>query len=236
MAAAALAVAGPAWAQSATVGVEAATEENRRGLSWSDGRAVVSADVFASVGALEGSARVTSLRDAARHGGAEAVADLGIGSSWELGGVTLGARGIAHLFAGARRDMNYGEVTGDAAYSYGPVRLVAGASYAPHQDAIGGSNLYLSADASAGIPTTPVTLGAHVGRSSGDADGDPRAGRLRPGGRYLDWRLSADYVIGRLTFGVDYVGTDIGQADRPAGGADPSEDGDRVVARARVSF
>lgn len=237
MAAAALAVAGPAWGQAApVVGVEAATEESRRGLSWSDGRAAVSADVFASLGALEGSARVTSLRDAARHGGAEAVADLGIGSSWELGGVTLGARGTAHLFAGARRDMDYGEVTGDLAYSYGPLRLVAGASYAPHQDAIGGSNLYLSADASAGIPTTPVTLGAHVGRSSGDGDGNPRAGRLRPGGRYMDWRLSADYVIGRLTFGVDYVGTDIGRADRPAGGTDLSEDGDRVMARARVSF
>lgn len=233
----ALAIAGPAWGQAApAIGVELATEESRRGLSWSDGRVAASADVFASLGALEASARVVSLRDAARHAGAEAVADLGVGSSWELGAVTLGARGTAHLFAGARRGMDYGEVTGDVAYTYGPLRLVAAASYAPHQDAIGGSNLYLSADASAGVPATPVTLGAHVGRSSGDADGNPRAGRLRPGGSYADWRLSADYVVGRLTLGVDYVGTDIGREDRPAGGADLREDGDRVMARARVSF
>ncbi len=79
-----------------------------------------------------------------------------------------------------------------------------GAAYAPDQDAIGGDNLYLYGQASAGIPTTPVTINAKLGRSNGS---------LAPGaGSYVDWSVGADYVLGPLTLGARYVDTDIARA------------------------
>lgn len=219
------------------VGVEAATDENRRGLSWSEGRATASADVWAPLGPLEASARVAALRGSSRHGGSDAVADLSLGMRWDFVAVTARAGVAGHVFAGGRGDLAYGEITSSLAYTLGPVRVDAGANYAPHQDAIGGSNLYLYAGATAGIPTTPFTLIGRVGRSSGDSDsdGDVRAGRLRPTGTYTDWRIGLDHVRGPLTLGLDYVGTDIDENAPRFGGGD-FHDGDRLIVRARLSF
>src|SRR3546814_15934261 len=59
-------------------------------------------------------------------------------------------------------------------------------SYAPSQAAIGhDDSLYLAADLSAGIPTTPLTLSA----SAGYTDGGVAA--LAPSGPYWDWSLAA---------------------------------------------
>lgn len=232
-AAPALLLAGHAQAQTGPAfGVEATTDESRRGLSWSDGRASISADAATDIGPLEADVRVSALRGADRHGGGDAVADASLGSRWRLADVTLRLRATAHLFAGAEGKRDYGEVTASANYAYGPVQLDAGASYAPHQDAIGGSNLYLFAGASAGVPATPFTVVANIGRSSGDAD-DARAQRLRPGGRYLDWRLGVEHVQGPLVLALDYVGTDFDDATPDAL---VRHDGDRLVARARFSF
>jgi hypothetical protein len=229
-------LASPTEAQTAPrMGVEAGTEENRRGLSWSDGRASAAADIIVAVGRVEGTARVAALRGSARHGGADAVADLSLGSNWNIADFVVDLRATGHLFAGGHGDLSYGEVATSIAYSYGPVHIDAGASYAPHQDAIGGSNLYLYAGANAGIPTTPFTIVATVGRSSGDGDGSTNAHRLRPAGTYWDWRIGIERVRGPLSLGLDYAGTDI--ADRREFGiADTRDDGDRLVARARLSF
>ncbi len=78
---------------------------------------------------------------------------------------------------------------------------------------------------------TPVTLTAHVGRSSGDGDGRVAARRLRPDGRYHDWALGADYVRGPLTFRLAYQDSDIGRvAGRRVGG------GARIVAGVSAGF
>src|SRR3546814_5847021 len=77
-------------------------------------------------------------------------------------------------------------------------------SYAPSQAAIGhDDSLYLAADLSAGIPTTPLTLSA----SAGYTDGGLAA--LAPSGHYWDWSLGASASFGRLTAGIKYVDTDI---------------------------
>ncbi|WP_347301859.1 TorF family putative porin [Croceibacterium sp. TMG7-5b_MA50] len=211
-------------------GVEMATEENRRGVSWSEGRATASADVALGIGALEGTARVGALRDAGLHGGADAVIDLGLAARQQAGPVELTAQGIVHLFTGAVGKQDYAELGVTAGYTLGPIRATGGAFYAPAQDAIGGSNLYLFAGADAGIPATPFTVYGHVGRSSGDVDDPLRASRLRPGGTYRDWRVGVDHVTGPLAFSLEYVGTDI--PDRDAKG----DHDDRLVARARFSF
>ncbi len=219
-----------------SVGVEATTDERRRGLSWSEGDASVSGDIAATLGSIELDARVSALRGSVRHDGADAVADLGAAFVTDAGPFRLRLRGIGHVFAGAGSDMNYGEVGGDARYALGPAELTVGALYAPSQRAIGGSNLYLSAQAVAGIPATPFTLVGGVGRSSGAVDNPVMADRLQPGGTYTDWRIGVEHVTGPLTLAVDYVGTDLSD-DRPVAMiGDRRNSGDRVLARARFAF
>lgn len=219
-----------------SAGVEATIDERRRGLSWSEGRASVSGDLAVTLGAIELDARVAALRGSVRHDGADAVADLGAAFVTGVGPFQLRARAIGHVFAGAASGMDYGEIGGDARYTLGPIELTAGALYAPPQDAIGGSNLYLSGLAVVGIPATPFTVVGGVGRSSGTVDDPARADRLRPGGTYTDWRLGVEHTTGPLTLALDYVGTDL-NADRPARAiGDRGNSGDRVLARARVAF
>lgn len=233
----ALFAAAPAAAQNAlSFGAEAATDEVRRGLSWSAGRPVASGDAFVARGPLEASARIVSTRGTPRHGGADVVADVVAGIATN-GPVQLRATAIGHFFAGAANRMDYFELGGSATYSLGPVRIDAGAIYAPEQSAIGGSNLYLNAGISAGIPLTPFTLSAAIGRSSGETSDAVRAARLRPLGSYTDWRLGVEFVQSPFTLGVDYVGTDIDQrATASSPYADLRHSGDRLVARARISF
>lgn len=227
----------PARAQLSTgAAIEATTDENRRGISWSEGRASISGDATVSGYGLDLTARVAALRGSDRHGGADAVADLTLGSGWDVGAVRLRAKGSAHLFAGARVDMDYAELGGSASYTYGPAYLTAGAIWAPEQRAIGGSNLYLYANASAGVPGTPLTAIAGLGHSSGTVDDPVRAQRLRPGGDYTDWRLGVEYRRNRLTLGMDYVGTDVGRTDAFGPFADAAHAGDRLLGRVRFDF
>ncbi|WP_430637002.1 TorF family putative porin [Sphingomonas hankookensis] len=189
-----------------------------------------------TLGAVEFDARVAALRDSPRHDGADAVADLGAAIVADAGPVQLRGRAIGHVFAGATRGMDYAEFGGDARYALGPVELTAAALYAPPQRAIGGSNLYLSAQAVAGIPATPFTLVGGLGRSSGAVDDAARADRLRPGGTYTDWRLGVEHTTGPLMLALDYVGTDLNddRVVRPIG--DRQHGGDRILGRVRFAF
>jgi len=234
---AAMFCAGSASAQSTpSLGAEIATDEVRRGLSWTGGRAAVSADVAADVAGFDASARVVSLRDSARHGGAEAVADLDVGRSFSIGTVSLRGSVTGHLFAGGRARMDYVELGGTGSFTYGPVTLDAGAQYAPDQAAIGGDNLYLFARASAGLIGTPLTVTAGVGRSSGDVDEPLRAARLRPAGSYTDWRLGVAYVQRPFTLSLDYIGNDVDRAGIVSPYGDAGHVSDRIVGRVRFAF
>src|SRR3546814_5275108 len=76
---------------------------------------------------------------------------------------------------------------------------------APRQSSIGGDNLYLSASAAMGLPGTPLTVSARIGRSSGDARDPARAARLRPDGTYWDYGIGVDYMKGRWFAGLRYA-------------------------------
>lgn len=209
----------PAAAQFAagpSVTLEVASDERRRGLSWSDGDPVLRAGLSAPVAdGLSLDATAVTLRGSRRHGGADAVIDLGptfvrqVGGGWRLS-----AQGRYHLFPGASHQ-GYGEVGAGAGFLIGPASLDLFAGYAPRQSAIGGDNLHVSATAAAGIPGTPFTVSARVGRSSGDSDDPLRAARLRPASAYWDHGFGIDYLSGRWSAGLRYADTDIapGTAD-----------------------
>lgn len=231
-------VSAPALAQSKPViGAEATTDEVRRGLSWSGGRAAVSADIAVDdLAGFDLSGRVVTARESPRHAGADAVADLELGRGFDIGAVRLRAAVTGHLLAGAAVAADYYELGATGSYTFGPVTLDAGAKYAPDQSAIGGDNLYLFANASGAIIGTPLTATAGIGRSSGQADDLARAGRLRPAGDYTDWRLGLSYGLSKVTVSVDYIGTNIDDRQTMSPFADPDHIGDRLVGRVRVAF
>lgn len=219
-------------------GIEAGSEEIRRGLGWSDGEVTASADVKAELAGFDASARVAALRGSDRHGGADAVADLELGKSFDAAGLRWRGAVTGHVFTGADRPMDYVELGLDARYGIGPLDLGAGAIYAPSQSAIGGDNLYLHADARAGVPAFPVSLSAGIGHTTGGNNG-ARAARLRPDGDYADWRVGLEYSQFPFTLGVDYVGNSIDKTRaraNPSPYADPGHLGDKVVARLRFGF
>lgn len=226
-----------ASAQSApSVGIEVTSDEVRRGLSWSDRRAAGSGDVALRLGPLDASARIVTLRGSARHDGADAVADIALGTAWDLGAVRLRTAATTHVFAGARTRMDYVELGGSGSFTYGPVQLTAGAEFAPAQHAIGGSNLYVYASANAGIPGTPLTVIADLGHASGTVDDRLRAQRLRPGGDYTDWRLAIEHQRGPVTLAIDYVGTDIDRNAAFGPFADRRPGSDQLLLRARFNL
>ena len=112
----------PAFAQDAgSVTLEVMSEEERRGLSWSEGRAALAGDIRVSRGRLDASARAVTLRNSVRHGGADAVVDLSVGTDWDLGAVRIRTDATGHAFAGARGRMDYVEAGVSASYAYGPL-------------------------------------------------------------------------------------------------------------------
>lgn len=215
--------------------VEVTSDQRRRGLSWSDGKAAIEgrAALATSVG-VELGVDISTLRESRRHGGADAVLDLSARYGRDLDGWRLSAGVTGHVFPGAS-GQGYVELDGRIGYEIGPVQLSVGASYAPPQDAIGGDNLYLSLGANAGVPGTPLTVHGHVGRSSGGIDDVLRARRLRPDNRYWDYSIGADYQIGPFAAGLRYTDTNIDAAD-PALPFMDRHTGSRLTGSLRVGF
>ncbi len=230
-------VPGAVFAQSVDGGVEAATDEVRRGLSWGGGDVSASADARVGLAGLDASVRVAMLRGSARHAGADVVADFVLGKDWDSGPFTIRTEALGHVFGGARQSMNYAEVGLGARYSIGPLQFGAGAWYAPKQASIGGDNLHLRATADAGLPGFPISVFGAIGHTTGDTR-DSRSARLRPVGDYTDWKIGAEFNRFPFTLGVDYVGTSIDTANAVSISpfADLRNAGDRVVGRVRLSF
>lgn len=212
-----------------SVTIEAATDDRRRGLSWSDGDPVMRGALSIPVAeglSLDGAA--TTLRGSPRHAGADAAIDLGATFVRQVGGWRVTGEGRYHLFPGASHQ-GYGEVGAIAGFTLGPAGLDLAARYAPRQSAIGGDLLYLSAAASAAIPGTPLTLSGHVGRSTGGTRDPVRAARLRPRGDYWDHGVALDWYRGRWSAGLRYADTDIAAIDGAHAGAS-------LIGRVGVTF
>lgn len=219
----------PAYAQSLDTGpsaspfsitFSAASEERRRGLSWSDGDPVVGAAVSLPVAdAFTIDAAVTSLGGSARHGGADALIELGAGYVTQAGAWRLSAQAKYLAFPGAS-NQGYAELGAGAGVLIGPASLDFSADYAPRQSAIGGDNLSLAIVPSLGVPGTPFTVWVRLGHHSGNIRDALRAQRLRPNGRYWDHGAGVDWLQGRWSAGLRYSNSSIdGPGSRHAGAA-----------------
>ena len=227
-------ITGAAPAAAASIGVEATTDLRRRGLSWSDGRPAVEA--FGSVplaGGVSLELGGATLRGSARHGGADLLGEAALRYTHQSGAWSLWGEVQGLGFAGGAGSQNYAQLRGGSSFGIGPVQLAGQLAWAPPQGAIGGSNLYVGASAGVGVPMTPLTLRAAIGRSTGSDDGSGRAERLRPGGDYTDFRLDADYALGPLTLGASLTATtiDAARVAAPAG-----DFGTRLLVRAMLRF
>lgn len=103
-----------------------------------------------------------------------------------------------YLYPGGDGTATIYEATGNASYTLGPATARLLVEYAPDQENLAGDNLYVSADVRVGVPTTPFTVFAQVGREDGSFYG-----------RKLDWSLGVDYIQGPFTMSLGYFDTDL---------------------------
>lgn len=201
------------------VSVEAATEERRRGLGWSDGKAILRGQVSTSITQnLSINATATTLRNSSRHGGADAAIDVQASYDRQVGAWRLSGDATYRFFPGAS-GQGYVELGATAGFILGPANIDLFARYAPRQSTIGGDNLYTGVSASVGIPATPLTISAQLGRSSGAVDDIARSRRLRPDGTYWDHGVSIDYRKGRWWTRLRYANTSVDRAADAHAGA-----------------
>lgn len=159
-------------------------------------------------------------------GGANLELDLFAGYKTPIGGGgTLDVGVTYYSYPGGADETDFFEPYAKLGGTIGPASLTASVFYAPKQNALGlytrsltpfvpgpgtkEDNLYLAGDAAVGVPTTPVTVKAHIGYSDGNPGLGPNGTSVAPTGKYWDWSLGADYVWRNLTLNVSYVDTDI---------------------------
>jgi uncharacterized protein (TIGR02001 family) len=189
-----------------TGSVTAVTDYRFRGIGLSGGDFAIQGGLtLNTTPGIYGGFWASSLEDSPVYGEVE----LDFFAGW-AGNVTdgLGADVGVTYYAYPSKDAGAGpsdvwEFYGKLKPTLGPVGLTFGLFYSPEQDSLGGGdNFYVSADASVGIPETPLTLTAHAGYTDGfltyTADGDA-----------FDYSIGASVtVLGGLGIGVAYVGVD----------------------------
>ncbi|HEX7856278.1 MAG TPA: TorF family putative porin [Sphingobium sp.] len=201
-----------------------------RGLGWSEGKAtVVTSAVVPVIAGSVVHATAFGARGAERAGGAELGLRIGARQSVFIGPVRADVGGSCRIFVPAG-GMTFCEMETGASFDLAWASIYVDLAYAPPQSSIGGDNLYMVTGASTAIPGSPVTLSAHVGRSSGTVDDIRKSMRLRPQGQYWDYGFGVAATKGRLTLGGRYFGTSASSS-----GSDPGVR-DGLVAEVRMDF
>ena len=203
-----------------------------RGISLSDGHAAIQGTATARhrSGAYLGF-WASTLDGFGELGGSNLELDIFGGIRRPLAGGTLDIGLLYYAYPGSSGgDFEFFEPYASYSRSFGPVTAKLSAAFAPAQDALGrNSNFFMAADLAVALPTTPLTLRAHVGRSSGDTP-------LSPTGAYFEWQLGADLAWRGLTFGLSYVDTDPSAADAISMGATSENVAAAVVLSLTANF
>jgi uncharacterized protein (TIGR02001 family) len=126
-------------------------------------------------------------------------------------GVTIDLTATYYTYPGVTGDTNYAEFSASATTALGPLTAKVGGAWFPDQAATTGSGTYMFGELGADIPSTPVTLTAHLGRQGYSAGFGPDAD-------YLTWSLTAEATFGPVTASIGYIDTDL-PAGRNADGA-----------------
>ena len=104
-------------------------------------------------------------------------------------------------------DTDYWEPYASVGFTLGPAEATVGAAYAFEQDSLGGDdNLYVYTDLGYSLPSTPVSLSAHLGYTDGALAPPFLVGAADNTG--LDWSIGASVSSGILEVGVAYVGVE----------------------------
>ena len=188
-----------------------------RGISQSDQKPAVQAAITAShksgfyVSVWGSSASAGN--SAVNIGGTEI--DVYGGYTHALGnsGFTVDGGLYGYLYPGASAG-NYYELYGSLTKAIGPVSIKGGLNWAPKQDyftTFGTAtkyNVYKYLEASVAVPSTALTLHAHVGHNAGGFNWVKE---------YVDYNVGAAYKIKSITLDASFVGTNVSKSD--AGGA-----------------
>ena len=198
-----------------------------RGVSQSDKHMAVQGGLTLSHSSgLYASVWGSNLAGWGQFGGSNMELDLIGGYKLPVGAATLDAGLTWYMYPGGSSNTDFAEPYAKLSGTLGPATLLAGVAYAPKQQALGNysntpqsrgqkkDNAYVWGDVSTGVPGTPVTVKAHLGYSHGNPGLGPNGTSVTPTGEYLDYLVGADLVVlGKITLGVAYVGTDISKRE-----------------------
>ncbi|MGB7654744.1 MAG: TorF family putative porin [Novosphingobium sp.] len=123
---------------------------------------------------------------------------------------------------------NYLEPYASLSTTVGPATVKVGINYAPKQDGLGGNdNTYVYGELGAGIPSTPVSLNAHIGYTDGALSPNILTATSGDGG--WDYAVGATAAVTKnLSVGVSYIGVDGASINRFSD--------DTVVATVKMAF
>lgn len=158
----------------------------------------------------------SNLAGAGTFGGSNMELDLIAGYTKAVGPVTLDGGLVYYVYPGANGtpvgvNYDYAEIYGSVSGKVGPLSAKLGTYWAPSQKNIAavtskGHNIWVYTDWGLPIPSTPVTLKAHLGYSSGNSG-------YTKGLDVVDYGAGADFTYKALTFNVSYIGTDVSKAN-----------------------
>ncbi len=217
-----------------TGSVGLASDYRFRGVSQSDEEmAIQGGFTIAHKSGLYGGIWASNLAGWGTFGGSNMELDLIAGYKIPVGKGVLDVGLTWYMYPGGSDKTDFAEPYAKLGGTIGPLNLLAGVAYAPKQQALGNwsftganaqavlaggnynapgakeDNLYLWGDANTGIPHTPLTAKVHLGYSKGNPGLGPNGTSVTPTGKYWDWLVGIDAVVGPLTLGVAYVDTDI---------------------------
>jgi uncharacterized protein (TIGR02001 family) len=136
-----------------------------------------------------------------RFAGTHAELDLYAGYTGNAGPLAYDFGVIAYLYPGGDGTGNVYEGKASLSYTLGPATGKLTMNYAPDQENLDGDNLYLNGELRVGIPNTPVTAFASLGRERGSLYG-----------RKWDWSLGLEFTRGPFTASIAYVDTNLDSA------------------------
>lgn len=189
--------------------VQGVSDYRFRGISLTAGDIAVqgSINVNHSSGLYVGT-WASSLEDTPAYGHTEV--DLYAGWTGEIAsGFTADVGLLYYAYPNGKvGDANVWEPYASVTAAIGPATAKLGVNYAWDQDSLGGDdNLYVYTDLGASIPSTPVSVSAHLGYTDGALSPKILTGSGNGGG--FDWSLGASVTVWKsLSLGASYIGVE----------------------------